>query len=306
MSSLEIYFYKNILKFDEYFFNGFPSPTNITFNYDSNLKLKWDFDENKIIDRKKNKSKFRVEAKKENEDFINVYEGTKKNCNIENLDFNSNYEIRINSLCNNIICSFNSIKIDKPIYYISTILYNSELKIDYINQILERTKCQSFKLLYRGSKDWFNCKSFHEKCNNKGPTITLIQTEKGHIFGGFTSISWSNDGNDHFDKNTFIFSLSNIYNSKPIKFEADGKGINIFHSSNIGPNFGGRNDPFKIFQVIREYDIVLLQDNAKFGYSDFPISYKDNFGKGNSVFTGSFDKTRKFEIKEIEVFSTAK
>ena len=32
MSSLEIYFYKNILKFDEYFFNGFPSPTNITFN----------------------------------------------------------------------------------------------------------------------------------------------------------------------------------------------------------------------------------------------------------------------------------
>ena len=91
--------------------------------------------------------------------------------------------------------------------------------------------------------------------------------------------------------------MSNIYNSKPIKFEAYGKVINIFHSSNIGPNFGGRNDPFKIFQVIREYDIVLLQDNAKFGYSDFPISYKDNFGKGNSVFTGSFDKTRKFEIK---------
>ena len=90
MLSLEIYFYKNILKFDEYFFNGFPSPTNITFNYDSNLKLKQDFDENKIIDRKKNKIKFRVEPKKENEDFINVYEGTKKNCNIENLDFNSN------------------------------------------------------------------------------------------------------------------------------------------------------------------------------------------------------------------------
>lgn len=64
MSSLEIYFSKNILKFDEYFFNGFPPPTNITFNYDSNLKLKWDFDENKIIDRKKNKIKFRVGAKK--------------------------------------------------------------------------------------------------------------------------------------------------------------------------------------------------------------------------------------------------
>ena len=300
MTSSEIYFEKNKLKFDEYYFNGFPCPKNIKLDYYTNLKIKWDFDEIDLIDMKKNKIKFLVEIKKENEDYLKKYEGNKRFCTIENLDNNSKYEIRINSLYNNIICSFNTIQTNTLKYYISKILCNSESTFDYLNQILDWTECKNLKLLYRGSKDGFTKNIFHEKCNNKGPTVTLIQNKRGDIFGGFTSISWSNKEEEILDKDSFIFSLSNIYNSKPIKFNIEGKGANIHHSSTEGPNFGFK---YQIFDFEQKYDMVLLSNS---GYSQFPIYFKDDLGKGNSIFTGTLDLTKKFEIKEIEIFNVFK
>jgi hypothetical protein len=38
-------------------------------------------------------------------------------------------------------------------------------------------------LLYKGSRDGFNAKDFHRLCDNKGPTITVIRTRQGRIFG---------------------------------------------------------------------------------------------------------------------------
>ena len=46
------------------------------------------------------------------------------------------------------------------------------------------------ELLYRGSKDGFTAASFHQKCDNKGPNISIIKSEHGLIFGGYTSLSW--------------------------------------------------------------------------------------------------------------------
>ena len=95
--------------------------------------------------------------------------------------------------------------------------------------------------------------------------------------------------------------MSNIYNSKPIKFNVEGKGAIIHHSSTDGPNFG-----YKFIFLDRKCDISLLINNSNYGYSQFPIYFKDDFGKGNSIFTGTLDDTKKFEIKEIEVFNVFK
>ena len=32
----------------------------------------------------------------------------------------------------------------------------------------------SIGLLFKGSRDGFKAENFHEKCDNKGPTLTLI------------------------------------------------------------------------------------------------------------------------------------
>ena len=48
-------------------------------------------------------------------------------------------------------------------------------------------------LLFRASRDGFEAAAFHSKCDNKGPTVTIVKSGN-HIFGGFTETSWSSPG----------------------------------------------------------------------------------------------------------------
>mmetsp|Transcript_32800 Transcript_32800/g.32025 ORF Transcript_32800/g.32025 Transcript_32800/m.32025 type:complete len:87 (-) Transcript_32800:50-310(-) len=69
-------------------------------------------------------------------------------------------------------------------------------------------KYSSFELIFKGSRDGFRADTFHEMCDNKGPTLSVMQTEDGMIIGGFTTTSW-NPTNEYLpDKNAFLFSLT--------------------------------------------------------------------------------------------------
>ena len=46
-----------------------------------------------------------------------------------------------------------------------------------------------WRLLFRASRDGFANKTFHSKCDNKGPTVTVVKSG-ANIFGGFTENSW--------------------------------------------------------------------------------------------------------------------
>ena len=48
-------------------------------------------------------------------------------------------------------------------------------------------------LLYRGSTDGFEAKAFHDKCNDKGPTLCVISSNH-QVFGGYASSSWNSNG----------------------------------------------------------------------------------------------------------------
>ena len=50
------------------------------------------------------------------------------------------------------------------------------------------------KLLYRASEHGYTAKSFHKYCDDKGPTLIIIKSSEGWIFGGYTTQSWSGDG----------------------------------------------------------------------------------------------------------------
>jgi hypothetical protein len=65
-----------------------------------------------------------------------------------------------------------------------------------------------FSLLYRGSRDGWMFKDFHQRCDNQGPTLTLFKSSKEKICGGYTSISWNTDGTNHVDNSAFLFSVS--------------------------------------------------------------------------------------------------
>ena len=51
-----------------------------------------------------------------------------------------------------------------------------------------------WKLLYRASEHDYTGESFHEYCDDKGPTLVIIKSSDGWIFGGYTTKSWSGYG----------------------------------------------------------------------------------------------------------------
>jgi len=65
------------------------------------------------------------------------------------------------------------------------------------------------ELIYRGTRDDMTSNVFHNKCDNKGETITLIKNEKGNIFGGYASIPWTitSFGTYYSAPELFIFTL---------------------------------------------------------------------------------------------------
>ena len=179
MSSLKFEFEeeKNIIKYEEYFFNVCFIPKNIEINYLSNnsLNINWNIDKINEISLDKNKIKYIVEIKKENEVneiFKKVYEGNKNSCSINNLINNTNYELRIYSLYNGLIGGYSQIK---KIYYIenidSIILKETKKNYEFLRKIYEWIGNKKMELIFRGTKDGKNKTSFHNKCDNKGANI---------------------------------------------------------------------------------------------------------------------------------------
>ena len=64
----------------------------------------------------------------------------------------------------------------------------------YDGKLREWSGDYQWKLLYRASEHDYSGCSFHEYCNDKGPTLIVIKSSGGWIFGGYTTRSWSGDG----------------------------------------------------------------------------------------------------------------
>jgi len=45
-------------------------------------------------------------------------------------------------------------------------------------------------LCWRASLHGWAAATFHSLCDNKGPTVTIVEDTNNSIFGGYTSISW--------------------------------------------------------------------------------------------------------------------
>ena len=87
------------------------------------------------------------------------------------------------------------------------------------------------ELIFRGTRDGMTNTAFHNKCDNKGETITLIKNEKGNLFGGYASISWTGNNNYYSAPESFLFTLSNVYNTEPTKFPSKNDQKEVKHYS---------------------------------------------------------------------------
>ena len=276
-----------------------PTPNNIEFKdiSDVNLFISWKINnDTNIININKNNIKYRVEMKEGKNKFKQVYEGKDYNCKVEQLKPNTNYEFRICSFYEDLFSPWTDIQKVQTITLVDTaILKDDKKKNEFILKLLEWSGFKSMELLYRGSRDGMNESSFHKNCDGKENTITLIQNDKGCIFGGFASLQWGKSGEWKNVPDCFIFTLRNIYGTEPKKFPSKKKGCEVGHFNGYGPLFGDNGDIY--------FYSNFQDDGNRSPYSRFPISYEDVLGKGKSIFTGDNNNNNiKFKIKEIEVF----
>ena len=140
------------------------------------------------------------------------------------------------------------------------------------------------KLVYKSEVDGDKSSIFHEKCDNIGPTITIIQTKDGYRYGGYTSVSWEGPEQPEFkvDQDAFIFSFDTVKKYECLDPEKSITCCNLF-----GPNFGEG--------TIFIPDNFLNETNAFYQWpSVYNLSEKDEL---------TFGKNNKIEIKEYEVYA---
>jgi len=126
---------------------------------------------------------------------------------------------------------------------------------------------------------------FHGKCNDQGPTVTVVLSTTNYVFGGFTKQSWKSSAAYVHDPKAFIFSLNH-----KTKHNNQKNNNSIYTHPSYGPTFGGGND-------------IYISDNCNannFSYSSSNSTYElPPNTNGQVYFAGAYN----FTVKEIEVYA---
>jgi len=160
---------------------------------------------------------------------------------------------------------------------------------------------KGWKLIYRASKDGYSASTFHSKCDNQGPTIVIIKSNLGNIFGGYNKNSWTNNNQYSISMENFLFSYKNKdkKQKKPvlIKSANQNQSYSAYGGSSYHVTFGGGHD-------------LYLCDNCNStnsSYSNLGYTYStDGLGGGytynqqntKDFLAGSYN----FTCAEIEIY----
>ena len=156
------------------------------------------------------------------------------------------------------------------------------------NWLKEAVECDvRLELLYRSSRDGLSASNFHSKCDNKGPTVVILETTDGGRIGGFTNTSWSSNDQYAYDDKAFLFALSGFGLSSPCKMKllSSRNPFAICNISSYGPTFGFGHD--------------LLVDGLS-------LALKIGNTYDNSLQCDLLTGNSSFFIKEMEVFQVSK
>ncbi|KAL7493567.1 hypothetical protein ACHAWT_002579 [Skeletonema menzelii] len=157
------------------------------------------------------------------------------------------------------------------------------------------------QLLYCSSRDGLSDGDFHVKCNNKGPTLTVIETAAGDIVGGYTNAYWEYSGYCSSRKTAaaikaFLFALSGFGISSPLKMGLKDKDDKRAMDNQFGPAFGGRDS--KGYMGSYDYTAEKPHD-LKVSGSSLTLNTGIAYERGPDAMANN----KAYSIKRIEVFS---
>jgi hypothetical protein len=148
------------------------------------------------------------------------------------------------------------------------------------------------ELLYRATLDGFAASDFHDKCNDKGETVTVITSSEGYVFGGYADLAWLSDANmpksHRMSQSAFLFSIICAGSNVPaqLKLSAYSSSAGVVSKDKYGPTFGC-------------YDIHV---SSMANTSGLSFTNRDSYEvPGELYFTGA----RNFLASEVEVYQVS-
>ncbi|KAM9357723.1 interferon-induced protein 44-like [Symphorus nematophorus] len=112
---------------------------------------------------------------------------------------------------------------------------NSKLTASQQRTICSQLARVKLQLLYKASIHGFTGAAFHQRCDNRCPTVSVGYNTSGYVFGGYTKQPFSQSGQYVRDDQAFLFTLNG---EKLLKYPVTGPANAVRMISNSGPYFG--------------------------------------------------------------------
>jgi len=79
-----------------------------------------------------------------------------------------------------------------------------------------------WRLLYRLTRDGAQSAALRARCDSKGETFLVAKSTQGHLFGGYSSTSWTSTA--VADAKSFLFTLTNPCRIAPTQYRLSNSG----------------------------------------------------------------------------------
>ncbi|MDR3540263.1 MAG: TLD domain-containing protein [Desulfosporosinus sp.] len=146
-------------------------------------------------------------------------------------------------------------------------------------------------LLYRGSRDGYTSGAFHTKCDNVGPTVSVIESHLGKLFGGFTPISWISHATGAYISNDKSFTFSLTSKIRCCMPDSTKYSNAVYHHSAHCSTFGGGHDIYIASECNLMKSGCYANGNSTYQIPSQVVDFK-------SFYAGAYN----FSVKEIEVY----
>ncbi|CAH3183403.1 unnamed protein product [Porites lobata] len=187
----------------------------------------------------------------------------------------------------------------------STILGNDSRYLENLTLFLEPVINSSvrsrFVRCWHAKEDGWAASTFHGNCDDKGPTVTIIQVGS-FIFGGYSDVSWKNPGlhcSSGYSSKAFMYSLTNnngsghaVYNPVKLRVKSDKDHVAVYRCDFYGPVFG----PGDIFI---SNNSASNQDSDTYCGESYPLPPGYSLSGSNCKF---YAGSHRFTPTDIEVF----
>ncbi|WAQ94438.1 IFI44-like protein [Mya arenaria] len=140
---------------------------------------------------------------------------------------------------------------------------------------------KTFDLLYSITRNGCNASVLHQKCDNQGPTLTVLYNMEGSVYGGYTGVSWQSPHNvlNQTDDAAFLYQLDISSSKIPKKFPSKSGQTAICSFVGHGPIFGS-NTSVDLFTFSGD---ILKSSSGEYNMNGNMILYGKNYETGGTL-----------------------